>query len=237
LLFALFQYDEFTSEDVAMTARSLVAYAAGLVGFVAARLLLAGFAARHDYATPFRLALYAIALNLLLSVLLSSSLVPSGWRHAGIALATGIAGLIHAGWLGVFLRKAGAYRPLPGWGPHVLRVVGGCVAMGALLAYGVGDDAVWGERSALERIGRLGILIASAIAGTPCRALRELVHRRRCPRGASRPLGTLMAFILDIGGSSTAWRKKEGASDCPRLCCCSNRSRGSSSTPILPRRV
>ncbi len=164
LLFALFQYDEFTSEDVAMTARSLVAYAAGLVGFVAARLLLAGFAARHDYATPFRLALYAIALNLLLSVLLSSSLVPSGWRHAGIALATGIAGLIHAGWLGVFLRKAGAYRPLPGWGPHVLRVVGGCVAMGALLAYGVGDDAVWGERSALERIGRLGILIASAIA-------------------------------------------------------------------------
>ena len=44
-------------------------------------------------------------------------------------------------------------------------------------------------------------------------------------------------FILAIGGSSTAWRKKEGASDCLRLCCCSNRSRGSSSTPILPRRV
>jgi putative peptidoglycan lipid II flippase len=165
LLFALFQYEEFTSQDVAMTARSLVAYAAGLVGFVAARLLLAGFAARHDYATPFRLALYAIALNLLLSVLLSNSLlVPSGWRHAGIALATGIAGLVHAGWLVISLLNAGAYRPLPGWGPYVLRVVGGCIALGALLAYGTGDEAVWGERSAFERIGWLGLLIASGIA-------------------------------------------------------------------------
>lgn len=164
LLFALFQYDQFSLRDVEMTSRSLVTYASGLIGFVAARLLLSGFAARHDYRTPLRFAGYAILLNLLLSTVLAYFLAPYGWGHAGLALATAVAGLIHAGMLLAALFRTHAYRPSRDWGWFLLRVTCGTAAMCVLLVVLVPDDGHWHAWRSPERFAHLAWIIAAGMA-------------------------------------------------------------------------
>jgi putative peptidoglycan lipid II flippase len=65
------------------------------------------------------------------------------WGHAGLALATSLAGLINAGLLLRGLRQIGIYRPDSDW-PRLL--VQGAAASGllaALLSWGPGDVAPW----------------------------------------------------------------------------------------------
>jgi putative peptidoglycan lipid II flippase len=165
LLYALFQYDQFLPRDVEMTSYSLMTYASGLVGFVAARLLLSGFSARHDYKTPFRFALYAIILNLVLSALLVYLLAPIGWGHAGLALATALAGLTNAGMLLAALRRARVYRPSSGWGAFLGRVTVSAGAMSLLLIHLIPSDQTWQIWISVERIAYLGVLITAGAAG------------------------------------------------------------------------
>lgn len=168
LLYSLFQYDQFSPQDVEMTSYSLMTYSSGLVGFVAARLLLSGFSARHDYATPFRFALVAIVLNLVLSALLVYLLAPVGWGHAALALATALAGLTNAGMLLTALRRTRVYRPCVGWGRFLARVTVSAVAMNVLLLCLVPADETWQNWLASERISCLGALIAAGAATYGC---------------------------------------------------------------------
>lgn len=164
LLYALFQYHEFSPWDVEMTSHSLMTYSAGLVGFVSARLLLSGFAARHDFRTPFRFALYAIGLNLVLSVLLATLLAPVGWGHAGLAFATALAALVNAAMLLVSLWRSRVYRPSAGWGLFLLRLGFGSVAMSAVLIVLVPGDDVWQQWHSIGRLAHLALYIATGIA-------------------------------------------------------------------------
>ena len=164
LLFTLFQYDRFAVADVEMTARSLATYAGGIAGFVAVRILLSGFAARHDYRTPFRFGLFAIALNLSCSGILAYLAAPSGWGHAALGFATSLAGLTNAALLLRALIRSGAYRPPRDWNLLLLRTVAACAVMGALLAWlDPGPDA-WRDWHAAERLKHLALLIGAGAA-------------------------------------------------------------------------
>jgi putative peptidoglycan lipid II flippase len=129
ILAVLFQHGAFDPADTAATAAALAAYAAGLPAFVLIKVLAPAFFARHDTATPVKIAVAAMAVNLSLTLILMQFLA-----HVGIALATTAAGWLNALTLLTLLIRCGhfgfdrrARRNLP-------RVGLAAVGMGAVLA-------------------------------------------------------------------------------------------------------
>jgi putative peptidoglycan lipid II flippase len=159
VLATLFLSAAFAAEDVAMARQSLMAYALGLAGFMAVKVLAPGYFGRHDTRTPVRVALVAMLANLLLSLAL---MFPFG--HGGLALATALAALLNGGLLLAGLLRAGVYRPEPGWRPLLLRALAANLAMGLLLWWLAGDAAAWLAATAGARALWLAALIAAAAA-------------------------------------------------------------------------
>lgn len=146
ILTTLFHYGKFGDMDVMMTARSLVAYALGLLGFVLIKVLASGFYSRQDTRTPVKIAVIAMMTNILLNLTLIWPL-----QHAGLALATSLAALVNAGLLYRSLRKKALFQPLPGWHSFWLRIViaSGCMAL--LLWWGSGSLSIWLNMGMFER--------------------------------------------------------------------------------------
>lgn len=87
----LFQHGKFTAQDTVETAKALQAYAMGIPGFLLVKVFAAGFFARHDTKTPVKIAIVAMVVNVLSSLLLLGLL-----QHVGIALANSIAVSVNA---------------------------------------------------------------------------------------------------------------------------------------------
>jgi putative peptidoglycan lipid II flippase len=153
MLAVLFHHGRFTANDVLQSAGPLMGYGAGLLGIVAVKVLAPGYYARQDVRTPVRIAVAVLLITQALNLVL----VP--WlKHSALALTIGLGALINATWLLRGLLRLGVYRPLAGWGAFGLKVVFGCVALGAAL--------VWAARS-IDWIGlqsapwtRAGLLAA-----------------------------------------------------------------------------
>src|SRR5439155_13677077 len=129
ILAVLFQRGAFGPADTAATAAALAAYAAGLPAFVLIKVLAPAFFARHDTATPVKVAVMTMAINLALTLILMQFLA-----HVGIALATTTAGWLNALMLlAVLIRRRHfafdrrARRNLP-------RVGAAALGMGVILA-------------------------------------------------------------------------------------------------------
>jgi putative peptidoglycan lipid II flippase len=101
----LFERGAFGAEASAATASALAAYGVGLPAFVLVKVLAPGFFARGDTATPVKVAVACVALNLALNLAL---IRPFG--HVGIALATSAAAWANAGALAWLLRRQGRWR-------------------------------------------------------------------------------------------------------------------------------
>ncbi|RMD79796.1 MAG: murein biosynthesis integral membrane protein MurJ [Gammaproteobacteria bacterium] len=178
VLATLFQHGAFGPADVAMAARSLVAYALGLGGFILVKVLAAAFHARQDTRTPVRIALRALAANAALNLLLILPLA-----HAGLALATSLASLLNAALLYRALRRQGLYRPLPGWGALLARVALAGAAMAALLLAGTGPWEAWSSLAPLERAWRLGLWIGAGALSYALVLLLAGLRPRHLARG------------------------------------------------------
>jgi len=167
LLTTLFHYDAFGANDVRMSARSLMAYAIGLQGFILVKVLAPGYFARQDTRTPVRIGIIAMAVNVALNLALVLPLA-----HAGLALATSLAAFVNAGLLYRGLYRGGIYRPLPGWSRLAWRVTAANLAMALLLWWGAGDLELWLGWSGSERAGQLlvwvvaGAVVYFAVLGT-----------------------------------------------------------------------
>jgi putative peptidoglycan lipid II flippase len=106
LLEVLFQRGAFGPRATAATAPALAAYAAGLPAFVLIKVMAPGFFARHDTATPVKIALAAMLVNVTLTFVLG---VLSPLAHVGIALATSVAGWVNALLLILLLHRRGHF--------------------------------------------------------------------------------------------------------------------------------
>lgn len=102
LLATLFLHGEMRVYDVAMAALALQAFAAGLVPMVLVKVLAPAFFAQQDTRTPFRIAMVAIAANILVNLM-----VFRWFGHVGLAFGTTISAFINAGllWRGLVYRK------------------------------------------------------------------------------------------------------------------------------------
>ncbi len=125
----LFQRGAFTAADTAATAAALAAYAAGLPAFVLVKVVAPAFFARHDTKTPVKIAVAAMAVNLVLTLVLMQFLA-----HVGIALATTCAGWVNALSLLVVLVRRGHFRLDRRARRNLPRVAAAALGMGAALA-------------------------------------------------------------------------------------------------------
>jgi len=158
ILTTLFQYGEFSPHDVDMAARSLLAFALGLVAFVAVKVLATGYFSRQDTRTPVRVGVVAMLSNIVLNLAL---VVPLA--HAGLALATTLSAFLNAGLLLRGLMARGVFRPRPGWGGFLARVFAGNLVLGAILWVARGDPVAWLEAEAASRAVRLCTVIVSGM--------------------------------------------------------------------------
>ena len=117
LVGTLFERGAFTPADTASTAWALSAYACGLPAYVMVKVLGPAFFAREDTATPVKVAVAAVAVNVVLNLILMGPML-----HAGLALATAISSWLNTillatilwrrGWLQVDRRLAWALPKL-----------------------------------------------------------------------------------------------------------------------------
>jgi putative peptidoglycan lipid II flippase len=105
ILTTLFERGAFGSREASATASALIAYAAGLPAFVLVKVLAPAFFARHDTATPVKVAIVSLATNLLLTLLLMRF-----FAHVGVAIALSAAGWLQAVVLLVLLARRGHFQ-------------------------------------------------------------------------------------------------------------------------------
>lgn len=161
---ALFLTGEFTAHDTRMTGMALMAMCVGIPAFMLTKVLLPAFYSRQDTRTPMRAAVATVVVNVVLTVALVVPWQRSGLggAHAGIALATALAGTVNALLLWRSLRRAGVYRAQPGWTPWLLRIAVALVAMAAAVLLVSGRA---GDFTALPTALRWGWLLAAIAAG------------------------------------------------------------------------
>jgi len=163
LIATLFYGGIFDAHDVCMTAIALQAYAAGLVGFSYVKVLAPAFFAREDTRTPVRIAVAALIVNTVISIVLAAWLTRAGYAgpHVGLAVATSVAALLNAGLLYRRLRVEGILQPAPGWAAFGLRVALACVAMCAILVFMHEPLDWWLSAGPLDRALRLALQVGA----------------------------------------------------------------------------
>ncbi len=157
LLTTLLQYGEFSSRDVLMASRSLVALSVGLVFFLAVKVLVSAFYARQNTKLPVKVAIFAMLANVVFNALLIGPLA-----HAGLALASSLSSIINVLLLLWVLLREKIYIPVLGWKAFGLRLLFANLAMALVLWQFTPDVTQWLEWEALNRVVMLGGLIMAA---------------------------------------------------------------------------
>jgi putative peptidoglycan lipid II flippase len=148
----LFHHGAFTAKDMEMTGMAMQAYAVGLLGLIAVKVLAPGFYAQQDIRTPVKIALATLVLTQCFNLVLVPLL-----GHAGLALATGLAACFNAGLLWWKLRGRGTYRAAPGWAWVWLKVLVASAAMG-LACFLLASQVHWAAAQATPFL-RMGLLL------------------------------------------------------------------------------
>jgi putative peptidoglycan lipid II flippase len=156
LVTTLFHYGAFSALDTFATRDAVMAYSIGLVALILVKILAPGFYARQDIKTPVKIAIVSLVTTQLLNLVLVWQL-----RHAGLALAISLGACVNAGLLYAFLRRAGVYRPEPGWAVFAFKLALAVYAMGVVLWVSAGGSAEWLAAGAAERVVRLTLVIAA----------------------------------------------------------------------------
>jgi len=163
-----------------------VALSTALLAFLLVKVLAPAFYSRQDTRTPVKAGVTAVLANLVaIALFLALALTLTGagreaWAQAGgdlqaalkalpgahacLALATAAAGWTNALQLWWYLRRAGVFRPEPGWGrlARQLLVASAAMAIAVLALLSAWDG--WTGWHWSERVWKLAVLVGSGAA-------------------------------------------------------------------------
>ena len=192
IITVLFGRGRFDPADATLAARALAAYAIGLPSFVLVKVLAPGFFARGDTASPVKIGVAAVALNLALNLAFMRPL-----RQMGPALATSLAAMVNLGLLGLVLARRGQLTFDPALRRRAPRMLAAAMAMAAMLlvlqhvlASPLGQRGIarWLALLALVATGAASYFAALPLFGaySARQAWRLLARRRlRPPQGSA----------------------------------------------------
>ncbi len=138
ILSSFFGYRAFKAFDVLQTQQSLMTLSFGVPAFMMVKVLAPGFYAQQDIKTPVKVGAYCMLLNTVLCALFIWPL-----QHAGLTLASALAGYANALTLLILLWRRGVYRPVSGWRRFLLQLMFASSVLGAYLIWAAGDLADW----------------------------------------------------------------------------------------------
>ena len=150
LIATLFFHGAMTERDVTMSGLALAAYGAGLLGHMLVKVLLPGYFARQETATPVRFGVIALVSNMILNLALIWH-----FKHAGLALATSFSAFINAGLLIYGLKRSGVLVFEPEFGGFFLRILVATLIMLSIVSLITPNIESWFEFDILERILRM----------------------------------------------------------------------------------
>jgi putative peptidoglycan lipid II flippase len=159
IVLVLFGRGAFDAESARLSAQSLAAYAVGLPAYVLLKVLAPAFFARGDTATPVKIGMTTLVLNLVLNLAL---MVPL--QHIGPPLATSIAALFNVGLLTRLLLRRGLLQPDAQLRSRLLRMLLAALAMGLVLW--LSEDPIFAaiNRGHGLRWLALGVLVSVGLA-------------------------------------------------------------------------
>lgn len=155
IMASLFYYQNFQQEDVHQAARALQAYGPAIVAFMMIKVLAPGFYAREDLKTPVRVGVYAVVMNVIVSLLLIQSLA-----HVGLAWATSAAALFNAISLGGLLYHRKIWLLTPGWWHFLGKLTLAVMVMLAVIMWMSPASSFWFQSTLWQRAGQLALMIA-----------------------------------------------------------------------------
>jgi putative peptidoglycan lipid II flippase len=134
----LLEHGEFNRVSTLGTASALLYYAVGLWAFAGVRVLSQAFYSLQDTKTPVRIAMLALAANIVLSVVL----IQTPLQHGGLALANSLAAALNIMLLTRRLRKKIGRMDGRRIFNSLLKIVPASIVMGAIGLW-ISRDPVW----------------------------------------------------------------------------------------------
>ncbi len=163
ILVALFQYGEFTANDVMQSEKALIFFSIGLLAFILVKVLSVACYAKQDMKGPVQIATISLFLNIGLNAVLMQFLA-----HAGLALSTSISAVVTGLLLYIRIRRNHRVIFQKDWLIFGLQVSIANVVMGLVLYALV---QVIGDLSVLHFLQRALYLCLLILAGIGSYAL------------------------------------------------------------------
>jgi putative peptidoglycan lipid II flippase len=114
------------------------------------KVLASGFYARQNIKTPVKVGAFAMVVNTILCALLITPLA-----HAGLTLASTIAGYVNFSILLYLLIRRDIYKPSSGWARFIMQLVVANLVMSSYLLWVVADISYWMSLPILHRLAML----------------------------------------------------------------------------------
>jgi len=138
LVATCFGYGQFLVIDVLQTQKSIMTLGLGVPAFMVIKVLASGFYSKQNIKTPVKIGALAMLVNSILCALLVYPL-----KHAGLALASSLAGYFNAFCLFYLLKKHDIYHVQPGWAKFLWQLLCANGIMGCYLCWVQGDLSDW----------------------------------------------------------------------------------------------
>lgn len=158
LVASCFTYGEFNVNDLLQTQKSLITISLGLPAFMMVKILASGFYARQDIKTPVKVGVIAMVANTVMCALFIYPLA-----HAGLTLASALAGYINCGTLLFLLIRRGFYKPTKGWARFMMQLLVANSMMVVYLYFFIGTVSFWLEKPLAWRLALLLAHVGAAL--------------------------------------------------------------------------
>jgi putative peptidoglycan lipid II flippase len=156
LIASCFAYGKFTLYDVVQTQKSLITLGLGVPAFMMVKVLASGFYAQQNIKTPVKVGAVSMICNTLLCAALIYPLA-----HAGLALASTLAGYLNCGLLLFILIKRKIFYPCSGWWRFLMQLFFANIAMCCYLIWQADNVNAWMSYGFSMR---MGLLLAHVLA-------------------------------------------------------------------------